>query len=74
MTSNLMKTCVNDLVKPSQELEVKRKAKEEAKAKELARIATEERLTGPEAQILEVKERLEKLESFIQVIVVKAKK
>ncbi|CAM8999492.1 unnamed protein product [Rhodiola kirilowii] len=54
----------------SQELEKKRKAEEEANAIKLA----EEKLRGPEGQILEVKDRLEKLENAIKVIVVEVKK
>uniref|UniRef100_A0A7N1A6N5 Uncharacterized protein n=1 Tax=Kalanchoe fedtschenkoi TaxID=63787 RepID=A0A7N1A6N5_KALFE len=58
-----------EMRKMEAELEAKRKAEEEAKAIKLA----EERLKGPEGQILEVKERLDKLENAIKEIVVEAK-
>ncbi|KAL9667113.1 hypothetical protein QQ045_001461 [Rhodiola kirilowii] len=60
----------SEMRKMEAELEKKRKAEEEANAIKLA----EEKLRGPEGQILEVKERLEKLENAIQVIAVEVKK
>ncbi|CAM8945949.1 unnamed protein product [Rhodiola kirilowii] len=60
----------SEMRKMEAELEKKRKAEEEVNTIKLA----EEKLRGPEGQILEVKERLEKLENVIQVIAVEVKK
>ncbi|GFZ04032.1 hypothetical protein Acr_16g0006560 [Actinidia rufa] len=57
-----------------QELEVKKKAEEAAKAKEKELNDSEDKETGSDPELLEVKVRLEKLEEALKEIVVESKK
>ncbi|GMQ09192.1 hypothetical protein CsSME_00052660 [Camellia sinensis var. sinensis] len=57
------------------ELELKKKAEEEAKAKEIELNASKEKEAGgSDPELLEVKERINKLEAAVKEIVVKTKK
>lgn len=56
------------------EAELKKKADEDAKAKELELIAEEEKQEGTDPQLSEVKARLDKLEETLKEIVVESKK
>lgn len=56
------------------EAEVKKKADEEAKVKELELMAEEEKQQGTDPQLSEVKARLDKLEETLKEIVVESKK
>lgn len=63
-----------EMRKMDAELELKRKAEEENKAKELELSATEEKEKGSDPELSNVKERLEKLEEAIKEIAVESKK
>lgn len=66
---------INSVVQfPFQEVELKKKAEEEAKAKEMEEMAEVEKEETSEPQLLELKVRLDKLEEAVKEIVVESRK